>query len=287
MQCQAITQKGTQCKNTAVLPDSSPICCRIASHIASTQHLASTTKAPITKAPTTKAPTTKAATTVKAATTATTVSNKASTTTTTTVSKAAIQSKAAPITEISDNVLEESREFLAYKAELVSVLNDLFAKGMSQYHDQGKAIEYLKKRFPKDVYQIAKKRVTEGLLLIEKAQDVLIKALSSNVVKSSNALTKDKLNLTLSYYRNQADQTYRLLNTLTNLFEGGGGGTAQKDMIKLLEDNDRDRLEQEELLASLPNIPTSELAALKVKETREPRVAVALSVPTVSHSKAK
>lgn len=195
MQCQAITQKGTQCRNTAVLPEGgNPRCCRIASHIAAT----STTTTPMIT------PTTASTTTPKRA---------ALTLPTVPITRPASPTRAPPVAvptvsrvaRGSDDILVESRKFLSYKEEVVGILSDLLAQGMSQYNDHGRAIEHLKRRFTLDIYHITKKKLIEGLSLLEETQNKLIKVLK---LHPGNG----KLIDVISYYRSEADQTYKLLN---------------------------------------------------------------------------
>lgn len=230
MQCQALTNKGIQCRNPAVIrgPHGDLICCRIASHITSTQP-------PVTFPTVPKVPLTPI-----------------------------VRKVPAKVREVREqDILEDSRNFLAYKAELTGILTDAFNKGFSSTNDHIKAIEYLKKRFPLGIYRVVKQKLTEGLATLEETQNKLIKALQLHP-------HNEKLVVTLNYYRAQADQTYRLLATLINLFEGGGGGG---DMIRLLQEFDFQRLKDQELLASLPAIPSTELVMERPQATK---VAVAL-----------
>lgn len=277
MQCQAITQKGTQCRNTAVLPEGgTPRCCRIASHIASTA-------TPVTTATTTSSSTsatTKRVTlTVPAIPTPVkvvplTIPNIPITGRTAVPLQTQTVERKSPVpvrvpqakgaVKLSDEILEESRKFLLYKEDVVGILSDLLVQGMSQYNDRLRAIEHVKKRFTPDIYRITKKKLIEGLELLEETQNKLIKVLQ---LYPSN----EKLIDVINYYRSEDDQTHKLLNVLINLFEGGGGGG---QMIKLLQEHDTDRLKQLEIMDTLENLPTLNETIRRPEAI--PKVAVAL-----------
>lgn len=250
MQCQAITKKGTQCKNPAVYPEGNPVCCRIAAHIEATNATPNITTNTSTKIPT-KVPTsaTRATTNIP-----TNVPTNIPTNTPTIAPTISSTNVSANIAKIVD--------FIDYKAEVVSIINSLYEKGLSNTKDQALAIAYIKRNFPKDVYQRVKKRLSEGITLLEDIQNALIKTIK----KQSN---NEKVVMTLDYYRMQTDKTHRLLNTLINVFEKGDGGGS---ILNILKEYDTERIEKEELLSVLPDAPISNPISTTTKYKEKQKV---------------
>lgn len=228
MQCQALTKKGLQCTHKATYPPENPLTCKIWAHMKQIPGLApgevktkviQTGKKIIVKA---KQP-------VKEPSKAKSYLDKTS------------------LDKLFSKDEAQLDTFLERKQEIISVLNDLYTKGLNLKKGDSMAIEYLKSRFTKDIIKVNLKILQESLALLEAYQNRLI------ILLTKYDLDKEYAVLKTDFLRYQLGRTIDLIETLKNLHSNPKGGQA---LIEFLKEYEMEELEKEGLLTATPIAPT-------------------------------
>jgi len=245
--CQAITKAGTQCKNKALYPENNPISCGLAAHLdqLGVSKTTSEQKIPIPVKPTEPS-----------------VSVKSSETSSI-PKKQIIKKKQKEEKKKSEPTLDQLRVLLMERLdkfkELRGVIKDLMNNGKKIYGQKAytQIASYMVKELT-SVYQVQKPKMLEMI------------GLSLQMSEFSTISEVEKKWL-LSEVKPQVERTLDFLEKLINGSGGGGGKVLQE-------------YETEELLATLPEIPTSlpQIKEVSVsKEKQKIKKAVALEVKRI------
>lgn len=206
MQCKGITKKGVRCKNIASIPPENPQVCHLHK-----EQLTSPGKKIIAKK--------------------------------ILIKKTKLAKKTIPKVKVLTEYEKEIDSLLNRTGELFSVLIDLYRAGLKRY--QGSrlpAIEFLKSKFTRELYEINYPIMVNGLQLLE---DYLQK-----YSQTSNPQEQVKI----TFYRAQIPQIQRVIQILFNLFnETGGTGNIEK----MFQEYELQELQAMEQMIQMPTAPTT------------------------------